>query len=188
MLNQDLHIHTTYSKGDNAVVPEQTIGLVAAIQHAKIKGISDHFEYLLDGVFDAYAREIRQAGMKVGAEVDGHAWATEAMGYDIDYFVFHCRDRKADYRSLEMLLTTGKPVIVAHPNALDTRLSRLPTECLVEINNRYIWRSNWQAYYGPFKDRFKFVISSDAHQPNWLGQAAAHHVATRLGIHEQLIF
>lgn len=188
MLQQDLHIHTTYSTGDSAVVPEQTVALIAAVKHARIVGVSDHFDYLLDGVFESYARELRKAGLKVGTEVDGHTWVDEASGYDVDYYIFHCRDREADYRSLEKLLTTDKPVIVAHPNALGTNLRRVPTECLVEINNRYVWHSNWNQYYGPFKDRFRFVISSDAHQPNWLGQAVAQHAASHLGIVEHLVF
>jgi hypothetical protein len=71
---------------------------------------------------------------------------------------------------------------------LDTNLSRIPTECLVEINNRYVWRTDWKPYYGPFKDRFKFVLSSDAHQPNWLGQAIAQHAAAQLGVKEHLVF
>jgi hypothetical protein len=36
MLQQDLHIHTTYSTSDNLVVPEQTVALVAAVKHAVI--------------------------------------------------------------------------------------------------------------------------------------------------------
>ena len=117
--------------------------------------------------------EIRQSGMKVGTEVDGHDWATEAAKYDVDYYIVHCRDRDADYRCLETLLATGRPVIVAHPNAFDTDLRQVPSECIVEINNRYVWRTNWKRHYGPFKDRFQFVTGSDAHQPNWLGQSVA---------------
>lgn len=104
MLQQDLHIHTTYSTTDSSVVPEQTVALVAAVKHAVIVGISDHFE------------------------------------------------------------------------------------CLVEINNRYIWRTDWRRYYGPFVHQFEFVIGSDAHQPNWLSQAVAQHAAATLGIEEHLIF
>jgi hypothetical protein len=79
-------------------------------------------------------------------------------------------------------------VIVAHPNALNTNLDRVPPECLVEINNRYIWRCDWRSYYGPFVDRFEFVMSSDAHQPNWLNQTVARYVATQLGVREKLLF
>lgn len=150
MLEQDLHIHTTFSAGDNSVVPEQTVALVASIKHAKTIGISDHFENLVDGVFDVYEKEVRKAGLKVGAEIDGHPWVNAAMGFQLDYFIFHCRDQTADYRALDLLLSTGKPVIVAHPNALDTDLKRVSTDCLIEINNRYIWRTDWTSYYGPF--------------------------------------
>ena len=188
MLQQDLHVHTTYSINDSAVVAEQTVALVTAVKHAEIVGISDHFDSLVDGDFEIYEREIRQAGLKVGVEVDGHAWAAEAANYIVDYYIFHCRDQDADYHSLDKLLATGKPVIVAHPNILDTNLNRVPSECLVEINNRYVWRTDWKQFYGPFKDHFKFVISSDAHQPNWLGQAVAHHAAEQLGIQEHIVF
>jgi hypothetical protein len=102
--------------------------------------------------------------------------------------VYHCYDRDADYRGLERLLATGKPVIVAHPHMLDTNLERVPEQCLVEINNRYIWRCDWRDYYGPFRERFRFVISSDAHQPNWLNQTVAAYVAKQLGLQEQLVF
>jgi len=188
MLKQDLHIHTTYSNGDNAIVPEQTITLVASVKHAGIVGISDHFEYLLEGIFDTYAEEIRRVGLKFGAELDGHEWAKEATKTNVDYYIVHCRDREADYRSLETLLATGLPVIVAHPNAFGTDLKRVPSECLIEINNRYVWRTDWKRYYEPFKNRFKFVISSDAHQPNWLGQSVAQYAAAQLGIQEHLVF
>jgi predicted metal-dependent phosphoesterase TrpH len=188
MLEQDLHIHTTYSTSDSSIVPEQTVSLIAAVKHARIVGISDHFENLLEGVFDDYAREIRQAGLKVGVEVDGHPWAAEAAGYRVDYYLFHCRDQGADYRALDRLLSTGKPVIVAHPNALSTDLNRVPAECLIEINNRYVWRTDWRRYYGPFKDNFNFVVGSDAHQPNWLGQAVAQHAAAQLGVNEVMVF
>ena len=188
MLNQDLHIHTTYSVSDDAVAPEQTIALVAAVKHARVVGISDHFENLVNGMFERYAGEIQAAGLKLGVEVDGHAWTTEAATYPVDYYMVHCRNQDADYRALQDLLSTGRPVIVAHPNALDTDLNRVPPECLIEINNRYVWRTDWQPYYAPFVDRFNFVIGSDAHQPNWLGQAVAHHVATQLGVKEHLVF
>ena len=188
MLPQDLHIHTTYSTNDSSVVAEQTVELVAAVKHARIVGISDHFENLLNGRFADYRSEIQRAGLKVGVEVNGHPWATEAVGYDVDYYIFHCRDRDDDYDSLDKLLATGRPVIVAHPNALGTNLNRVPGECLIEINNRYVWHSDWEKFYAPFKDRFRFVIGSDAHQPNWLGQAVARYVAAQLGIEEFLVF
>jgi histidinol phosphatase-like PHP family hydrolase len=187
-LPQDLHIHTTYSANDSAVLPEMTIALVASVAHARIVGISDHFENLVDGVFNRYADEVRGAGFKLGAEVDGHAWAQEASAYPVDYYLFHCRDQGADYRALEVLLSTGKPLILAHPNAFETDLRRVPPDCLVEINNRYVWRSDWRSYYSPFKDHFRFVIGSDAHQPNWLGQAVARRAAAELGLQEHLLF
>ena len=188
MLQQDLHIHTTFSTSDNSVVPEQTVSLVAAVRHAIIVGISDHFECLVNGSFEGYEKEIRQVGLKVGVEVDGHSWVDEATKYDVDYYIFHCRDQNADYCSIDKLLTTGKPVIIAHPNALHTNLNQVPSECLIEINNRYIWRSDWKQYYGPFTNQFKFVIGSDAHQPNWLSQTLAHYAAAQLGIEEHLVF
>lgn len=79
-------------------------------------------------------------------------------------------------------------MIVAHPNALDTDLSRLPPYTLVEINNRYIWRCDWRRFYSPFKERFRFVISSDAHQPNWLNQTIARYVAAELNVEETILF
>lgn len=188
MLQQDLHIHTTYSTSDNSVAPEQTVALIAAVKHAITVGISDHFECLVNGSFEDYKKEIRQAGMKVGVEVDGHPWVEEATNYDVDYYIFHCRDQNADYRCLDKLMATGKPVIIAHPNVLQTNLNRVPSECLAEINNRYVWRTDWKQYYGPFKNQFKFIISSDAHQPNWLAQTVAHYAATQLGIKEHLVF
>ncbi len=188
MLNQDLHIHTIYSTGDSAIVPEQRISLIAATRHAKVAGISDHFEYLVDGAFERYEKEVREAGLKLGTEVDGHAWVGEATGFAVDYYVFHCRDRNADYQGLERLLETGKPVIVAHPNAMGTNLNRVSAECLVEINNRYVWRTDWKSFYHPFIRRFRFVLSSDAHQPNSLGQAVARYAANELGVDEYLVF
>jgi histidinol phosphatase-like PHP family hydrolase len=58
----------------------------------------------------------------------------------------------------------------------------------MEINNRYVWHTDWRSYYAPFRDRFRFVIGSDAHQPNWLGQAVARHAAAVLDIHEYRVF
>ena len=86
------------------------------------------------------------------------------------------------------MLATGRPVIIAHPNALQTNLDLIPGDCLVEINNRYVWRCDWRAFYGPHRQRFGFVIGSDAHQPNWLGQAVARHAAAELGIVERVLF
>lgn len=188
MIPQDLHIHTTFSANDNSVLPEQTVEFVAMVKHARTIGISDHFENLTDGMFDTYQATVRQAGLKLGVEVDGHPWVKEAAGYTVDYYIFHCRDNDADYQSIEHLLQTRKPVIIAHPNAFATNLSKVPPDCLIEINNRYVWRNDWYNYYRPYVSSFKFVISSDAHQPNWLGQSVARYAAQHLGIEEYLVF
>ena len=188
MYPQDLHIHTTYSANDSAIVPEQTVSLIARVKHARTVGISDHFENLTNTVFEHYQAEVRAEGLKLGTEVDGHDWARAAGDCAVDYYIYHCYDSDADYRGAEYLLATGKPVIIAHPNALDTNMDRLPPECLIEINNRYVWRCNWQRFYGTFKERFKFIISSDAHQPNWLGQSIARFAAREMGLKEELLF
>jgi len=188
MLPQDLHIHSTWSNGDASVVSEQTIGFIAEVPYARIIGISDHLELVGEDLFEEYAGEVRAAGLKVGMEIDGCPWLSAAQSVAADYRIFHCYDRDADYKALDRLLAMGQPVIVAHPNALDTNLDRVPPECLVEINNRYIWRCDWRSFYGPFVDRFQFVIGSDAHQPNWLNQTVARHVATELGLREKLVF
>lgn len=85
MFPQDLHMHTTYSTGDDAVVPEQTVALIAAVKHARIVGISDHVECLVNGSFEAYAAEVRGAGLKVSIEVDGHPWVPQAAEREVDY-------------------------------------------------------------------------------------------------------
>jgi len=186
---QDLHVHTTWSSGDDSVVPQQTVDLVARVRHAEEIGISDHFEFLANGVYEDYERDVRSAGLRLGTEINGHAWVDAAVAARTnDYFIYHCFDRDADYRALERLLASGKPVIIAHPNALETDLNRVPPECLVEINNRYVWRCDWRRFYAPFADRFRFVLSSDAHQPNWLNQTIARFVASDLGVHETLVF
>lgn len=188
MFAQDLHIHTTWSDGDPGIVPEQTIELITRLRHARVVGISDHFELVGESRFEDYRLEVQGAGLKVGMEVNGHAWVSAAVQAQSDYRIFHCFDRDADYRALDRLLETGRPVIIAHPNALDTNLDRVPPECLVEINNRYVWRCDWRAFYGPYVDRFAFVLSSDAHQPNCLNQTVARYVASELGITEKLLF
>ncbi|MEJ2326690.1 MAG: hypothetical protein P8Y27_16185 [Chromatiaceae bacterium] len=188
MVPQDLHIHTTWSTGDDAVVPEQTIGLIARLGHAEVVGISDHLELIGEEYFDDYRREVQAAGLRVGMEVNGQRWVDAASALPCDYRIYHCFDRAADYRGLDRLLETGVPVIVAHPNALDTDLARVPPECLIEINNRYVWRCDWRGFYGPFVERFQFVIGSDAHQPNWLNQTVARYVASELRIREKLLF
>ena len=181
---QDLHIHTIFSDQDSSVVPEQTPELVARIGHAKVMGISDHFEHFADAAYDLYIERMRSLNLLAGTEVDGAASVDVATSLAFDYYIYHCRDHAADYAGAERLLSTGRPVIIAHPNALQTDLDRVPDACVVEINNRYVWRCDWHAYYGPHRDRFRFVISSDAHQPNWLSQSAARRAATELGIRE----
>jgi histidinol phosphatase-like PHP family hydrolase len=188
MLAQDLHVHTTWSYADGAIVREQTIELLAQVRHARVLGISDHFEHLVDMDVDAYAAAVRRAGLWVGTEVNGADWIAAALDAPVDYYVVHCYDTDADYAGLERLLATERPVIVAHPHALGTALARVPTACRIEINNRYIWRGDWRAYYSPHVDRFRFVLSSDAHQPNWLNQTLARYVADELGIEETLVF
>ncbi len=184
---QDLHIHTTFSSQDSSVVPEQTPELVAWIAHAQVMGISDHFEHFADNAYEEYVGRIRSLNLLVGTEIDGAASVVFATSLAFDYYIYHCRNISADYRGIERLLATGRPVIIAHPNALGTNLDRVPEACLVEINNRYVWHCNWRTFYGPYVDRFKFVISSDAHQPNWLSQSVARRVAADLGVREQYI-
>jgi histidinol phosphatase-like PHP family hydrolase len=183
---QDLHIHTTFSRHDGAVVQEQTVELVAEIAHARIIGISDHLESIADD-FDTYAQTVRSRGFLVGTEVNGADWVAQAEAVDAQYYVYHCRDREGDYRGAERLLATGKPLIIAHPLILETDLRRVPPQCLIEINNRYVWRSDWEILRR-FITSFSFVIDSDAHQPHWLNQNVARYVARELGITETLLF
>jgi histidinol phosphatase-like PHP family hydrolase len=188
MIPQDLHIHTVFSTGDSAVVKEQTIDLIKQVRHAIITGISDHFEYLADeATFRTYEKGVRSAGFRVGIEISGHALVPKAVGTNSDYFVYHCSVEE-DYRALDRLLGTGKPVIIAHPLILGTDLDRIPRECFIEINNRYIWMSNWRERLCRHVNKRKFVISSDAHQPNWLNQNVARHVCRELGIRETILF
>lgn len=184
---QDLHIHSTYSRGDASVVPEQTPELIARVRHARVIGISDHFELFADTRYDEYVEHIRSLNLLVGTEVDGFRYVAYAAALNFDYYIYHCRDTAADYAGIEQLLATGCPVIIAHPNILATDLKRVPSEALIEINNRYIWCCDWMSFYQPHLARFRFVINSDAHQPNWLGQSLARRVATELGIVEQPI-
>jgi len=79
-------------------------------------------------------------------------------------------------------------VILAHPQLLQTALARVPPECLVEINNRYLWRDQAWKQLAPWVGRFRFVIGSDAHQPHWLNQTAARRIARELGVEETLLF
>ncbi|NJK84692.1 MAG: hypothetical protein HC906_00595 [Bacteroidales bacterium] len=188
LYRQDLHIHTIYSTGDSAVVPEQTIKLVSKINHAEIIGISDHFEYLGD-VYEKYRDEVYSYRFKLGTEVDGSRSVEAAAKLDFDYYIYHCWDSNPeDYRSVHKLLNTGKPVIIAHPYATGTKLEKIPEECYVEINNRYVYRYDWKAFFSGFTKKFRFVLSSDAHQPNWLNQNVSRMVAEELGIQETLLF
>jgi hypothetical protein len=188
MLDQDLHIHTTFSVGDSAIVPQQTIAFIAAVKHARIIGISDHFDYITEKKFEPYQSEVVKHGFILGTEVDGANWVEEAIKYPFEYFVYHCYDHERDYQGVSKLLSTGKPVIIAHPQALDTNLNKIPKECYIEINNRYVWRYNWKSYYKPFIGSFRFILNSDAHQPNWLNQTIAEYAAKELGVENTMIF
>jgi hypothetical protein len=188
MVPQDLHIHTVYSVGDSAIVKEQTTELIYNIRHAQVIGISDHFEYLLDSnIFETYEKELRRYGFYVGTEISGFSLVNEAIKTNCDYFVYHCSMEK-DYKAVELLIDTKKPVIIAHPLILGTNLDRIPQDCYVEINNRYIWQSDWRKKLSLYVNRFRFVISSDAHQPGWLNQNVGRYVCRELGIRETLLF
>jgi histidinol phosphatase-like PHP family hydrolase len=188
MIPQDLHIHTVYSIGDSAIVNEQTVDLIKNIRHASITGISDHFEYLADeATFRTYEDDVRSAGFRVGIEISGYSLVHEAVKTNCDYFVYHC-SASEDYTALDHLISTGKPVIIAHPLIMGTDLDRIPHECYIEVNNRYIWRSNWRERLRNYVFDRKFVISSDAHQPNWLNQNVARYVCRELGIRETILF
>jgi len=186
-LPQDLHVHTTFSLHDGAVVPEQTVELVARIAHARVLGISDHLEYVGDA-FEEYARTVRAHHLKLGLEINGAEWVAAAQALPVDYYMYHCRDRAEDYRGAERLAAAGRPVIIAHPQALQTNLEKVSPACLVEINNRYAWRDQGYRALAPFVGRFRFVIGSDAHQPHWLNQTAARFIARELGVQETLLF
>ena len=184
---QDLHIHTIFSDSDSAIVAEQTPELIYFTSHAEIIGISDHFEHFSDR-FIEYEQTMKKFDFHVGTEVDGSDYVQDAISFPFEYYIYHCRDFDKEYRAIDKLLNTGKPVIIPHPMMLDTDLRRIPEECYVELNNRYIWRFDWQKRIAPFKDTFRFVIGSDAHQPNWLNQNVARAVAKELGIGEAILF
>jgi histidinol phosphatase-like PHP family hydrolase len=186
--NQDLHIHTVFSVGDSVVSEEQTLDLIYKIKHAKIIGISDHFEYIGLEKYEEYKKGVLAYNFKIGTEVGGKEFVKEAAMLDFDYYLYHCFDRNNDYKGIDTLLNTGKPVIIAHPQMTDTRLSKIPPECYLEINNRYIFKYDWYNFYKDYKDKFNFIISSDAHQPHWLNQNAARYVADQLGIKETILF
>lgn len=187
-LPQDLHIHTVFSAGDSAVVPQQTLDLIAEIKHAEIIGISDHFDYLTGEVYEKYSRQVKAKGFLAGTEVDGADWVSDAVEHSFDYYIYHCYNHPRDYRAIDLLLETGKPIIIAHPYALDTNLNKIPVECYIEINNRYIWRFDWKNILQDHISRFNFIFSSDAHQPNWLNQNIARYVGQYLGIKETILF
>ena len=188
LYKQDLHIHTVFSSGDTAVVKEQTVELISQIRHAEIIGISDHFEYLQYNTYDIYKKEVMKYNFKIGTEVDGHKSVNAAVALEFDYYIYHCWDNEKDYRAIDQLLLTEKPVIIAHPYATGTQLNKVPSECLMEINNRYVFRYNWKAFFSGHLSRFRFVMNSDAHQPNWLNLNVSRYVANELGIEETLLF
>ncbi len=188
MIHQDLHIHTVFSTGDSSVVPGQTLELIASVGHAEVVGISDHIEYLRGSVFGDYAEAVGDRGFRLGAEIVHVEDVDFALSLPLEYRVFHCYDEDECYTSAERMVDSGKPLIIAHPMALGTDLGRLPEECYVEINNRYVWRGDWRSYFTPWLERFDFIYSSDAHQPHWLNQNVARYVASQLGIRETLIF
>ncbi|MDA3809734.1 MAG: hypothetical protein PF518_05310 [Spirochaetaceae bacterium] len=187
-LRQDLHIHTVYSTGDSSVEPQQTLELIAELDHAEIRGISDHFEYIRGSIFDEYRGRVHSYGFYCGCEVNDSTDAAEAIQYPFDYYIFHCRDLESEYQGAQLLIDTGKPVIISHPMAMGADLNKVPRQCLIEINNRYIWKGNYMEYYTPHLQNFKFVLGSDAHKPNWLNQVVASHAAEKMGIEETLVF
>ncbi len=187
MIKQDLHIHTTFSKYDGAVVPEQTLELISMVRHAGIIGISDHYEAVCED-YEAYRDAVRSHHFYLGTEVDGYESVQGASQLEFDYYFYHCRDDKWDYKGIDILLTTGKTVIISHPLVMGTNLHKVPNACFVELNNRYLPRNDWLKGYSPFKNKFRFVLSSDAHQPHWLNQNFAKHVAKELGIEEKILF
>lgn len=188
MIPQDLHIHTAFSTGDSSVVAQQTPELIASVGHAEITGISDHIEYLYGSIFDDYQKAVRRQGFRLGAEIVNERDVDYALTLPLEYRVFHCYDDDKCYKAAQRMVESGIPLIIAHPMALGTDLSRVPEDCIVEINNRYIWRGDWQSFYTPWLDRFDFIFSSDAHQPHWLNQNVARHVGAQLGIQETMLF
>jgi len=189
MYKQDLHVHTVYSTGDSAIVPQQRVEFIARLNYAEIRGISDHFEYLTeDSVFDDYQSKLHSLGFYCGCEVNDSVDAEKAVDYPFDYYIYHCRDKDSEYRGAEKLLSTGKPLIISHPMAMGCDLNRLSSDCYIEINNRYVWKQDYMAYYPPHLNRFRFVLGSDAHQPNWLNLMIAEEAAEQLGVDNSLIF
>src|SRR4030043_298865 len=97
--------------------------MVSKINHAKIIGISDHFEYIGEANYIKYRESVTSFRFKLGTEVDGHKWVDLALSYDFDYY-----------------------------------------------------------------NKFRFVLSSDAHQPNWLNLNVSRFVASELGVQEVILF
>jgi len=188
-LPQDLHIHTTFSTNDSQVVEQQNLETVAFAAHAEIIGISDHFEHFMPHRYDEYCKAVKLHNFHIGTEVNGHQSVPLAMKYEFDYYIYHCWGKvNEDYKALNELISVGKPVIVAHPYATETDLDRIPENCLVEINNRYIWRFDWKKLITPYINKFRWVIGSDAHQPHWLNQNYARQVSREMGIRETILF
>ncbi|MFP4579407.1 MAG: hypothetical protein ACLFQ6_01650 [Candidatus Sumerlaeia bacterium] len=188
-LPQDLHIHTVYSTRDPAVAPQQTLDFIREVAHAEICGISDHFDCLSwDKTIEQYIDDVKAHGFHAGIELLNSSWVEEALDYPFEYFIFHTDDEPNEYRALEWLLETGKPVIVPHPGMMGTDLGKVPPDCLIEVSNRYAWKADWRAMFKPHLDRFRFVISSDAHYPSMLNQRIARHIARELNITETLLF
>jgi len=189
LVPQDIHIHTVYSTGDGAVAPQQKPAFLGSIGHARITGISDHYEFLTDDkVLESYFNDLYTNGFYAGTEVNGPDWTDGASKQPFDYFIYHCYDIEEAYPEIDTLLNTGKPVIIAHPFMLGTDLSRVPADCYVEINNRYIWRCEWDKLLPPWKDKFNWICSSDAHKPNQLNQNVVQYVRKVLDIPETMIF
>ena len=155
---QDLHIHTVFSSDDSMVVPEQTMELISRVKHADVIGISDHYESLHDNSLELYMSEVMKYGFKLGTEVDGPDWINDVIQHPFDYYLYHCYDTDEAYENIYLLMETGKPVIVSHPAFMGTDLSRVPEQCFIEINNRYIWRSDWKSFFTPFLSKFKFHL------------------------------
>ncbi len=186
-IEQDLHIHTVYSHGDTAIEPQQTLDLIQALAHSRVIGISDHFEYL-PPVFDRYREDVHRRGFWCGCEINLSGDVSQALELPFDYYVYHCRDQESEYRGAERLLGSGKPVIISHPMAMGADLNRVPAGCFIEVNNRYVWKNDYMTYYPPHLDRFRFVLGSDAHKPNWLNHLVCSYAADRLGIVPHIIF
>ena len=186
-IEQDLHIHTTYSYGDSAVVPQQTAELIKSLDHARITGISDHYEYLPE-VFGKYRKEVHGNGFWCGCEINLSGDVPGAVELPFDYYIYHCRNEASEYRGAEKLLESGRPVIISHPMAIGAELGKVPTGCYIEINNRYVYKADYMEYYTPHLKRFRFVLGSDAHQPNWLNHTVCRYASDRLGIEPAMIF